>query len=404
MTRTVTLTERVSHVCRLAPSDAAYLLAHHSAHLDLAPTGRRHVYRVTATGHVGVIGAPGCRLVIRPKIPLRNLLYFLDPALALPSVPDRVTAAEGTELLDVLAGLFARLLAERTAAGLHHDYAERTEQGPFLHGRLDVPAQMRESPVRKEQLHSRSDDLTADVPCNRVLRATAEHLLNSALLGADVAATLRQVLVGFDGVQTTVLGPESFSRLVTERLPEGYRPLLDLCRLLAEGLTPDGSPGPATTPTFLLDMERAFERHLTRGVVASFAGRQRWKVNVQPRHVANRAIVGQPDLSLRPDLVLERDGRTLLVVDAKWKRLPADALVTDDVYQVVTYAAALGARGAVLVYPGGRERVWDYALTASPIRLVVRTLRVTGAPQRCERALGKLGRWLRAARTCDWGD
>jgi 5-methylcytosine-specific restriction enzyme subunit McrC len=339
--------------------------------------------------------------VIRPKVPLRNLLYFLDPALALPSVPDRVTVAEGTELLDVLAGLFARLLAERTAAGLHRDYAERAEQGPFLHGRLDVPAQMRESPVRKEQLHSRSDDLTADVPCNRVLKATAEHLLNSTLLGADEAAALRQALAGFDGVQATGLDPDTFHRVMPERLPEGYRPLLDLCRLLAEGLVPDGSPGPAPAPAFLLDMERAFERHLTRGVVAAFAGRQRWNVAVQPRHVANRAVEGQPDLSLRPDLVLARDGRPLLVVDAKWKRLPADALVTDDVYQVLAYATLVGARGAVLVYPGGRERVWVYTLTESSIRLVVRTLKVTGTRGQCERALRKLGRWLRVEWTGD---
>jgi 5-methylcytosine-specific restriction enzyme subunit McrC len=393
--RTVSLTERTPRACRLAPSDLEYLLAHHRGHLDLSPTGRRHVYRVTPLGHVGVIVAPGCRLVIRAKIPLRSLFYLLDPALPLPSAPDRETPAEGTEAFDILAGQFAQLLAEKVGAGLHRDYVERSEQSPYLHGRLDVPAQVRESPARKEHLHSCYDDLTVDVPCNQVLRATAEQVLSSGLPGAEVCAWLRQALSGFDGVLSTALDLSTFDRLAPERLPEGYRPLLNLGRLLAEGLMPSSSAGSMTAPAFLIDLERAFERHLTRGVVAAFAGRRCWSVAVQPRCIANRQVAGQPDLSLRPDLILEREGRPVMVVDAKWKRLPQDSLMTDDVYQVLTYATALGAKGAVLVYPGGRARLWDYTLSDSPIRLVVRTLGVSGTRERCERALRKMGRWLR---------
>jgi 5-methylcytosine-specific restriction enzyme subunit McrC len=353
------------------------------------------VYRATPTGHVGVIVAPGCRLVIRPKMPLRNVFYLLDPALPLPSIIDRGTPEDEAEVFDLLSGQFASMLTERIAAGLHRDYAEHAEQGPFLHGRLDVPAQLREGPARKEQFHSRYDDLTADVPCNQALKATAEHTLNSGLVGAEVCALLRQTLSSFEGVRATAVDAGAFDRLTSGRLPEGYQPLLDLCRLLTEALMPGGSPGPAPAPAFLIDLERAFERHLTRGVVAAFAGRRRWSVAVQSHRVVNRPAAGQPDLSMRPDLILERVGRPVLVVDAKWKRLPPDALVTDDVYQVLAYAAALGASGAVLVYPGGRERVWDYTLTESPIRLVVRTLGVSGTRGQCERSLLRLGRWLR---------
>jgi len=393
-TRTVRLTERVPRVCRLAPADVEYLLAHHRAHVELMSTGRRHVYRLTPTGHVGVIVAPRCRLLIRPKIPLQNLFYLLDPALPVPSVRDRVQPPGETDILDILAGQFAHLLAERVAAGLHRDYVERTEQGPFLHGRLDVPAQMRESAVRKEQLHSRHDDFTADLPCNKILKETAEHLLISTLLAPEVSAGLRRAQPAFTGVSSTHIGSDSFSRLVPERLPEGYRPLLDLCRLLAEGWMPDGSPGTTPAPAFLVNMERAFEGHLTRGVVAAFAGKSRWTVAAQQRVIVNRPAERQPDLSLRPDLIVQRDGRSVLVVDAKWKRLPKDALITEDVYQVLAYASALGARVAVLVYPGGRERVWEYTLTDSPIRLVVRTLGVTGTRAACARALRRLGEWV----------
>src|SRR5437660_402133 len=112
---TLHLTERVAALARLAPADVQHLLARHAAHLDLAPTGRRHEYRLRPGGVVGVIAAPTCRLVIAPKIPLRNLLFFLDPAEPPASRPDRQEGEPPAGVLDFLAGLLARHLRERAA-------------------------------------------------------------------------------------------------------------------------------------------------------------------------------------------------------------------------------------------------------------------------------------------------
>jgi hypothetical protein len=85
----------------------------------------------------------------------------------------------------------------------------------------------------------------------------------------------------------------------------------------------------------------------------------------------------------------------VLVLDAKWKRLPAGRLVTADVYQVLAYCAALGVRRAVLVYPGRRDRAWHYDLGEAPTRLTVRTLCVTGDRARLDLAVRRLLRALR---------
>ena len=81
---------------------------------------------------------------------------------------DSTTATPGTEVLDFLAARLARLLAERSSAGLHRAYAERSDSGPFLQGRLDLPAQLHEPAGRKDALHCRYEDFTVDVPCNQV--------------------------------------------------------------------------------------------------------------------------------------------------------------------------------------------------------------------------------------------
>jgi 5-methylcytosine-specific restriction endonuclease McrBC regulatory subunit McrC len=84
----------------------------------------------------------------------------------------------------------------------------------------------------------------------------------------------------------------------------------------------------------------------------------------------------------------------VLVVDAKWKRLPQGALITSDVYQVLAYCAALGVGRAALVYPGRRNRKWEYAFAHAPVRLEVHTLRVVGSRRACQAAARRLARAL----------
>src|SRR5262249_34377999 len=115
---TIVLTERTAAECRLEPDDVAYLLAEHRAHVDLVPTRQPSRYRLTPAGHVGTIVAPGCRLIIRPKLPLRNLFHLLDPSARIPAVADRTAVLPGAEALEFLAGRLVQLLAERAAAGL----------------------------------------------------------------------------------------------------------------------------------------------------------------------------------------------------------------------------------------------------------------------------------------------
>ncbi len=392
--RVINLTERVPRAARLHRADVDYLLAHHRGHVELTPTGSAGRYRLTALGVAGVIAAPHARLAIRPKLPAVNLWHLLDPQHPPPAEFAANAPVDAGRLLDLLAGHFATLAAQRVAAGLHRDYAERADAGAFLRGRLDAAEQARDAPARRDRLHSRYDEFTADAPCNRLPRAVAEALLARPDLAAGVRAAVRAALGGFAGAAAAPLTPELCAAAAPDdRRAAGYGPLLDLCRVLAAGLAPGTAVGPVSGPTFLLDLEAVWERYVTAGVVAALAGRRGGAVRVQPLLPACPRAAGRPDLHVRPDVLIDAAGRPRLVLDAKWKRLGRTALPTDDVYQVLAYAAALGAPRAVLVYPGGRTRRWAYP-TAGP-QLEVWTLRAVGPREACERSRRRLGRALR---------
>jgi 5-methylcytosine-specific restriction enzyme subunit McrC len=388
MPRTIHLTERKPHRVRLALADVVFFQKSHRNHIDLAPTGRRGVFRLTPRGCAGVIVAPTHRLIIHPKIPLQNLFLLLDPDDPVSAAPDEAAPAPNLDILDFLAGWLARLLTERGAAGLRRGYRECAEEGPFLHGRIDVAAQMRESVVRKDRLHSVRDDFTADVPCNQAPKATAERLLASSLLGVRVREMLLQALRGFEEVTPAPLTPDVFAAAEADRLAEGYRPLLDLCRLLADALGPSDVAGATPCPAFLLDMERVFERYITRGVAEAFAGADGWTAAAQQTHVV------APGVEMRPDVTVHCDGRPMMVMDAKWKR-PASAPSPADLYQMLAYCTALNVGRAVLVYPGRRDSVRAFPLNHAPVCVEIRSLRVAGDRAQCVRSLKRLGQALK---------
>ena len=391
--QTLLLTERRCAEHTLSGADLDFLLAEHAHHLRIVPTRRPSVYRLTPTRYVGLLVAPGCRLVIRPKIPLRSLYHLLDPAAVPPAVtavtPEDVSAA----LVDFLALRLAALLGERLAAGLHRSYVEQEGEGRFLRGRLDVAAQLRETAARPDHFHCRRDEFTLDVPCNRIPRAALELLLGSPLLGAAARAALERALPGLEGVSSVPLTEQLCGREV-ERAPAPYRPLLELCRLLADSFhpTPGVRAGSTPGPTFLLDLERVFERHVSRGVVEAIAGSGRFSVSEQLAQTFSSDESGQPGLLMRPDLTVFEGSEPRAVIDAKWKRLPPHGKVTADLYQLLAYCTALGAGRGVLVYPGRSDRCRTYRLARTGVRIEVRTLRITAGPAGCRRSLRRLGR------------
>jgi 5-methylcytosine-specific restriction enzyme subunit McrC len=247
---------------------------------------------------------------------------------------------------------------------------------------------------RHERIASRYDDFTADVHCNQVPKATGELLLASPLLGEEARARLRRVMAAFATVSKTALTPESFTAAEKTLPHEEYASLLTLCRFIANGLIGGQAGGSALCPSFLLDMELVFERYVSLGIAKALGADERLEVAVQPVYAAERLAREGPEIHLRPDLVVSRGEMTLCVVDAKWKRLRPSAVITDDVYQLLAYCTALGARRGMLIYPGRRDRVWTYTVGRGAIRWSVRTLGVSGSPEQCRRSMRRLMRFI----------
>lgn len=384
-TRTLRLTEYRPREVRLRRADVDALLAHPLRPVDVMPTRQPGRYRLTAQGFAGVLHMPNLRLVLRPKIPTANLYLLLDPDAPPDVVPDSSAVEPGTEALDFLARRLAAEMRSRAAAGLRRGYVERSDQQPFLQGRLDVAAQARETPAARTLFHTTRDEFTADLPVHRFPKATAHALLASPLIAADSRPALRAAVDGYADVSA---GPIDLTE-IDDRLSDADRSLINLCRLLLDGLRPVSAAGDAVAPGFLLDLERAFERYVERGLrrdlpAAAFEVQREFSYHGQ-------VPAGQPSLVGRADFVVRHGGRAACVLDAKWKALDGPPPAAD-VHQALAYAVGLDCGDVRLVYPGRRHRSWRYELARDTAVLTVHTIRVTGGADACRKSLRRLGK------------
>ena len=138
---------------------------------------------------------------------------------------------------------------------------------------------------------------------------------------------------------------------------------------MRRNLSHDFDLGAHTAPSFVVDMDLAFQDYVAR-IADERARRQGLRVIRRPPRYLDRDRA----VAVEPDVVIGGRGRQpVALIDAKYKRSEVRA----DIYQALAYAKAYGLSRVALVYPADGEvtpathRIWN-----DSIEVLVRTLPV----------------------------
>jgi 5-methylcytosine-specific restriction enzyme subunit McrC len=332
----------------LTAAAAGALQAGSGGGLTVEPTAEPGRYLLRAGSLVGNVVAGGLQVVIRPKIPLRNLLYLLGIGHDDIRWWERNFPYERElELLPALLAFFARSLQRSLAAGLLRTYRWHEERLLTVRGRIDFPAQLT-NPGEGHTIACSYEDFTADNLLNRYLRLAVRR----ALLVSDVTPALRQVLlaelVRFDEVQDIVLRPDAIDSHIHNRLDDHYRSPLALARLILGGGTLVDRAGATAASAFLIDMNRLFENFVAERLRRHLEPQIR--VDREPPEPFDRfgEVLARPDIVLR-----DRHGTVVHVADVKYKLSGSGLARSADYYQLLSYATILRQREGSLIYNTG---------------------------------------------------
>ncbi len=364
--RPLTLHEYGSNVSALSNRQADALnRVGNGQYLSIEPDGSSGLWRVRAHNYVGSINVDGLQVLVRPKIPLRNLFLLLEVGLKERDWHDEAVRFETTgDLLPALVSFFARTTETTLARGLYHSYREQRDRLVALRGRVDIARQLAQPGVVIPTA-CRFTEFTADLIENSYLKAAVSRSLRVAGVQPIDRRRLMQHLVTLEDVGDVPHRHTDDDRVVFTRLNEHYKPALRLARLVLANLTLRDAVGETQASSFMLDMNELFERFVTERLRRALRGR----LDVKDQH--RDRLDEERTVAIKPDLLFRSGGSSRFVADIKYK-LTDDAAAGrhPDYYQLLAYTTALDLSEGVLIYCLDANRPDDPDLdhNGSPVR------------------------------------
>lgn len=337
------------------------------------------VLEMRVTGIAGTVSTGNLVIDVAPKFAVRDggepnwtasMLMLMQQSRRRDSAFLRSTrrAIARESIVDLLAMTFRDAVEAGLADQPIQTYRTRSETHPALRGRLDLPRQMRSVFARPHLVECEVDQLDVDNDFNGLLKWAAEAFV-SMIRSPSLKRSMRELAIRMPGKPHWRRGFHG-RRL---HLPPQYRiwsEALDIAALLESGLAQTTGVGTQDGYSFVFNMERLFE-HFVESCVRRFAAGASslgvtWERQVSTAY-AEPHLRTSTRFHSKPDNVLARDGRPLVVVDAKYKRLSDDRglylgkPVSADLYELGAAMTAQGCKAGLLVYPrvAGDEELLD---------------------------------------------
>lgn len=375
------------------------------------PTYHKNRPSIQCAGWIGFIPLNDrFALDVSPRVPIGNLERLLGLASGYaPTILHKYSrrfdhiAEQPASLIDVLADQLTAAFDRVSEYGLMKTYERRLRIGAYPFGRiLPFETAVRSSKSGRPNAVSTAYHRTIDNGPNRVLRYAFEKLLGR-YVGTSEARQRSRVLRlrrAFERLESvshlsrSESTPQAIAKLVSSlpAEPSYYADALMIAQLVIFDAGPSirGDGNAAILPSILVDMAKVFEEYMRRVLASGLQTDERIEVRDGNRggtdgarlDLFDPAAAGTKNPTVTPDIVILREGRAKVIIDAKYKGAPA---VPDrnDINQVILYGARYDAPHVMLLHaerPRGRApvelcgKVGDYSVYNGMIDLSAKAI------------------------------
>ena len=329
----------------------------------LSLSARRGIGKIiTARNYVGLITmTDGTVIEILPKIASGDISdgdtkrIFLEMLKTLKDVTFKDfnisnLHTDRMSLLEIFIKMFLDEVSILTKQGLKAAYTSVEANERFYKGKLLASQNIKYNLINQDRFFVCFDDFSINRPENRLIKSTLRFLLKQTTDSRNRRDAIR-LLMFFEGVDYSASYESDFSKCIDDRSMSHYDKALSWCRVFLRGNSFTAFAGSEVALALLFPMEKVFESF----VAAKFRKHIGSGVTLRTQD-ARYSLFDSPAraFSLRPDIVLEFDGRTV-VLDTKWKLLSDNArnsgISQTDMYQMYAYGKKYEADKIVLLYP-----------------------------------------------------
>lgn len=242
--------------------------------------------------------------------------------------------------------------------GVKRAYREKEENLNCAKGRIHIPAQLSQNLVHKEKFYVHYDEFSLDIPQNRILKTSFHYLLHRSRLHQN-KIRLKQYLQVWDAIPFSKNMEADFRQTNgLSRLYSHYEKPLQWAKVFLKEESFTNFRGKSVNTALLFPMERIFEDYAA-AMFRKYLNDPELTVLTQDRRkylVDNH--IDSPEFRLKPDMVIEKNGKPVAILDTKWKAIDGTAavkhygIVQSDMYQLYAYGRKYGGNPLLfLIYP-----------------------------------------------------
>ncbi|OON85765.1 5-methylcytosine-specific restriction endonuclease system specificity protein McrC [Oribacterium sp. C9] len=275
---------------------------------------------------------------------IKNIYYMLTYAFQVlrQSNYDDIAAEDFDNIHDMFAAILGKGVAQQLKHGLYRKYVNRIDDLTTLRGKLDVPGTARNKLQHKQRLSCDFDELSENNLLNQILKTTMMLLIKQKSVKLENKSVIKKDLLFFDSVDYIDPVMIKWDRIRYQRNNQNYRMLLNICRLIIDGLLLSTEKGIIKMATFLDDQRMS---HLYEKFILEYYRYHHPELRANPDQVQWN-LDDDNDMWL-PNMITDitlksRDGR-VLILDAKYygqqmqSNFDVQTYRNANLYQIYTY-------------------------------------------------------------------
>ena len=314
------------------------------------------------------------RDIAAKKIPIKNIYHMLSYAWDNLEVDEK--ADKASHKLDNIYNLLAKIYLEGLKTiikrGIYKDYIEKQEALGVLRGKINIKESINHLSFLNNKMVCDYDDFSADNKLNRIVKATIGLLMSNNELDKSYKQKLKTYQLYFQNIKQIELTTSSFSRLRYNKNNIHYKMLIDISRLIYEGLLVTEEDGRVRFLDFIRDRQLA---KLYEKFILNFYKRRldkNYKVH-SPIIKWDAASKVDEDMKYLPimetDIVIEDQARQIqIIIDTKFYSSTlsksqygsSGTIYSSNLYQIYSYTSNSNFNGeirGILLYPKVTEGI-----------------------------------------------
>ena len=323
---------------------------------------------VTIKNYVGMIQMKnGYQVQILPKVSFgdgaedpgnkRTKKIFLKMLRSMKDFPSKVfndasLKVDQMNLYEIFINMYLQEVRQLVKRGIKSAYVTQEDNLKYYKGKLLINQQIRTNLAHRERFYVTYDEFHPNRAENRLVKATLLKL-QKLTSSAENAKEINQLLTAFEMVEPSLNYQKDFSRVKIDRNTKDYEMLMQWSKVFLMNKSFTTFSGDSTSRALLFPMESVYESYVAQQIRKIFCP-DGWEVSSQDK---GHYLFVEPkrQFALRPDIVLEMDGRTV-IMDTKWKSLVDNERINygisqADMYQMYVYSKKYKTSEIWLLYP-----------------------------------------------------